>query len=90
MPVAVAQDFRQPARGLVVDEPEGLSKRYVKGMAHGEALSASRSTALSGVPSLDRRRAERNFRVAISGRCRMNKLKGALLCPCEPRKVPLH
>ena len=36
--VLQAQDFRPPARGLQVNQPLQLSKKYSAGMVHGEAL----------------------------------------------------
>jgi hypothetical protein len=34
----LAQDFRPPSRGLQINQPQKLKKKYNAGMAHGEAL----------------------------------------------------
>ena len=34
----LAQDFRPPSRGLQINQPQNLKKKYNAGMAHGEAL----------------------------------------------------
>ena len=78
-PVAVAQDFRQPARGLMVDEPEGLSKRYVQG--HGAWGGTFRRP---GVGVFDRRM---NGTIWIG---MVTNEQNPYLCPREPWKVPLH
>ena len=89
-PVAVAQTFdhRHAALWWISHRPV---QEIRKGMAHGEALLASRSTAPNGSPSLDRRD-ERNGndglrQVDAAGR---TDSKRALLRPREPWKVPLH